>query len=65
MLEFLGVLNDWISGSCSPYMKVKSVPNWYLRSFGSANLVAVRRTIFSSLTTGFIRKKSLSYNFFG
>ncbi|KAJ0514800.1 hypothetical protein HanHA300_Chr10g0373661 [Helianthus annuus] len=43
----------------------KSVLNWYLRSFGSANLVPVPRTICSSLTTGFIRTTSLPYNFFG
>ncbi|MFS7965370.1 hypothetical protein Hanom_Chr09g00761471 [Helianthus anomalus] len=56
-------------------MKVKngseSVPgtpkvgNWYLRSFGSANLVPVPRTICSSLTTGFIRTTSLPYKIFG
>ncbi|KAF5754394.1 hypothetical protein HanXRQr2_Chr17g0790661 [Helianthus annuus] len=43
----------------------KSVPNWYLRSFGSGNSVPVPSTICSSLTTGFIRTTLLPYNFFG
>ncbi|MFS7963765.1 hypothetical protein Hanom_Chr08g00742201 [Helianthus anomalus] len=47
------------------YMKVKtsrrqkSVPNLYLRSFGSRNSVPVPSIICLSLTTGFIRTKSL------
>ncbi|MFS7930559.1 hypothetical protein Hanom_Chr04g00345721 [Helianthus anomalus] len=45
----------------------KSVPNWYLSSFGSENSVLVLSTICLSLTMGFIqkKKKSLPYNFFG
>ncbi|MFS7945434.1 putative REJ domain-containing protein [Helianthus anomalus] len=35
------------------------ITSWYLRSFGSENLVPVPRTICSSLTTGFIRTTSL------
>ncbi|KAF5806544.1 hypothetical protein HanXRQr2_Chr05g0222691 [Helianthus annuus] len=53
------------NGCASVLGTPKSVPNWYLRSFGSANFVPVPRTICSSLTTCFIRTTTLPHNFFG
>ncbi|MFS7949947.1 hypothetical protein Hanom_Chr06g00577601 [Helianthus anomalus] len=45
-------------------VRQKSVPNWYLTSFGSGNLVPVPSIVCLSLTTDFIRTTSLPYNLF-